>query len=83
MSKYPSIPDFVSSLDSMSVALRAVKTVLEQMTSGRQGRATVALVFVQAYAPTEIQNPSYGDIWINSETNALKWWNGVEWLATT
>lgn len=83
MSKYPAIPDFAPTVDSMASSLRAIKSMLEQMTSGQQGQATVALVFVQTYAPTEIQNPTYGNIWINPETNALKWWNGIEWLATT
>lgn len=79
MSRYPAIPEFANTPESMATSLRAMKMILEQLTSARQGQATVALVFVQPFAPGVDQNPGYGSLWINPETNAEHWWDGNTW----
>lgn len=84
MSRLPTIPEFVSTPEEMSAALRAVKQILEPLAGLRQGDSLGApQVFVQALEPTLALALSYkaGDFWIDTSTNTLRYWNGTAWQA--
>lgn len=74
MSKSVGIPDFVDGdSKSMSVALRAMKQILETLTGQRQGDSLGApSVYVQDFEPKDKFNRfQTGDFWINTDTSKL------------
>ena len=82
MPDYQSIPDFSSNPDSMAEALRAVKSILEQVTGQHQDDSLGApQVFVLATAPKQdvVTTIRKGDFWINDATRTLYWWDGIQW----
>lgn len=87
MSKYPAIPEFTDDPRSVATTVRALKEAVELLTGQRQGPALGApLVFVQEDTPSRAVRGAVfgrGDIWINTLTNKVSYWNGVEWEETT
>lgn len=84
MSRLPNIPEFDDTVSSMATALRAVKNTLEIVAGLRQGEGLGApQVYVQASEPTKLRTGNYktGDIWINSSTDVMSYWNGSTWKA--
>lgn len=82
MSKYPAIPDFTRTFESMEPALRALKESTEIITGHRQGESLGApSIFVQATEPLVAQRPSYkiGDLWIDTRVDKMNYWSGKEW----
>lgn len=86
MSRYPTIPDFIATTESMATALRAVKDVLEIIAGQRQGESFGApSVFVQEQEPALQFRPllKEGDFWIKPERKRLHFWSGNEWVEVT
>ena len=84
MSNFPTIPEFVSSPQEMSTALRAVKQSVELLAGLRQGESRGApMIFVQTVQPSAALSASYkiGDLWVNTQTNTLNFWTGSTWQA--
>lgn len=83
MSRYPSIPDFVDTAESLAPAVRAMKDSVEQLAGQRQGAALGApTVFVQATEPSVAALLlKRGDQWINDQTNVMSYWTGQRWQA--
>jgi len=82
MSRFPTIPEFANSFEDISAALRAIKQSVEILAGLRQGEARGApQVFAQATAPRPTLTISYGigDLWIDTSTNKLNFWNGNAW----
>jgi hypothetical protein len=85
LSKFPTIPDFnAADPQSVGTSLRAMKDSVEQLTGLRQGASLGApSMFVQTFAPTAGRQTilTRGDLWINSDTNVMSYWNGSQWKA--
>jgi len=82
MSRLPTIPEFASTPEEISSALRAIKQTVELLAGLRQGEARGApQVFAQATTPKATLTISYrtGDLWIDTSTNKLNFWNGTNW----
>lgn len=82
MSKLPSIPDFVETLDGVSTTLRAVKGAVEIIGGQRHGQSLGApSMFVQEEAPQNARQAlvSLGDLWIRPSTRVMSFWDGREW----
>ena len=76
MSRYPAIPDFDMTPESMANALRSVKDVVEQLASLRDGEHVSPKVFWQGNPPELVKNQLQGgDLWVNPESNKLHHWN--------
>lgn len=83
MSKYPTIPDFLASVESMFPAVRALKASMEQITGQRQGQSLGAPdMFLQEGAPASArpENLKAGDLWIKPSTRKMSYWDGREWV---
>lgn len=82
MSRFFSIPDFGSSIESMGIALRVMKTNIEILTGQRNlvGVGTPQL-FVQATEPNRLSQTTrkVGDLWIKSSDNTMYYWTGKIW----
>jgi hypothetical protein len=83
VSRYPSVPDFIGTADSLEPAVRAMKDTIEQLAGQRQGQSLGApVVFVQ---PLEPSVPPLllkrGDQWINDQTHTMAYWTGQRWQA--
>jgi hypothetical protein len=82
VSNFASIPDFGTSPEGMSETLRAIKSVVEQLAGQRQGESSGSpQVFVRPAAPMQgvggvIRD---GDLWIDSGTRRVYWWDGRLW----
>jgi hypothetical protein len=86
VSRFPAIPDFSGDIESLGPVLRAMKDSLEELTAQRQGTSLGApMMFVQEPMPRQDATTRlrYGDLWINSHTQATHYWNDVEWVLTT
>jgi hypothetical protein len=80
VSKYPSIPDFNPTPDSMAAALRAVKDIVEQLAGIRQGEPRGSpMTFSQLTTPSPTNAVRAGDLWLNPSTGAMSWWTGAQW----
>lgn len=82
MSKFPTIPDFTDTPESLGTALRTVKLTLEIMAGQRQGESKGSPdMFVQGSAPSFNNRSTHklGDLWIDTSTDTLKYWNGSLW----
>lgn len=76
MSRYPAIPDFDTSPESMANALRSMKDVVEQLAALRSGDHISPKVFWQGSPPEAVSNQLRGgDLWMNPESNKLHHWN--------
>jgi hypothetical protein len=86
VSRFPAIPDFSGDIESLGPVLRAMKDSLEELTAQRQGASLGApMMFVQEPMPRQDATTRlrYGDLWINSHTQATHYWNDIEWVLTT
>jgi hypothetical protein len=84
MSKFPTIPDFNDTPESLGTALRATKLTLEMIAGQRQGDSKGAPdMFVQQSEPSFNIRSTHkvGDLWIDTSSNTLKYWNGTLWKA--
>ena len=82
MSKLPSIPEFASTPEEISAALRAIKQTVELLAGLRQGESRGSpQVFAQPTSPKPTLTISYrvGDFWIDTSSNKLNFWNGQNW----
>lgn len=87
MSKYTSIPEFSSDVDSLAVTVRAIKDVVEQLAGIRIGASLGApMIFVQGNEPLQGVDGNVltrGDLWVNPETRAISFFDGSVWTAFT
>jgi hypothetical protein len=81
MSKYPTIPDFNTTPESMATALRAVKEAVGILCGQRQGDSLGAPeVYAQAFEPKGGDTSrKKGDFWVDTRVNKLNFWNGKFW----
>lgn len=82
MSKFPTIPDFVATPDSLAVSVRAIKDSVERITGQRQGESLGSpAMFIQEVAPTNGRQTSLGtgDLWIKPSTRVMSYWDGRDW----
>ncbi|MGI9135793.1 MAG: hypothetical protein ACR2JS_01885 [Candidatus Nanopelagicales bacterium] len=82
MSKSVGIPEFVDGdAKSMSVALRAMKQILETLTGQRQGDSLGSpAVYVQVVEPkVKFNRLETGDFWINPDENKLYGYYNGSW----
>lgn len=83
MSNFPSIPDFGhENPEGMGTSVRSMKETLEIMTGQRRGETVGApLMYVQAKAPERKSKNFHrvGDLWINTQTDVMSYWNGSDW----
>jgi hypothetical protein len=76
VSRYPTIPDFDETPESIANAVRAIKDVVEQLAALRQGEAISPKVFWQGDPPEPVKNQLRGgDLWANPENNKLHHWH--------
>jgi hypothetical protein len=81
-SKFPTIPEFARTPGEIATALRAVKQSVEILTGQRQGESLGSpQIFIQAAQPNAAQQAALklGDLWINTSTNKMNYWNGSVW----
>lgn len=82
MSRVPTIPDFAPVLEQHDATLRTIKQAIEILGGLRQGESVGApLMFVQGYAPSQVATSIYriGDLWIDTTTDTMKYWDGSIW----
>lgn len=82
LSRYPTIPDFSDTPESIGRAVRSVKESVEQLTGQRQGDSYGApAIYVGPVAPSMENKLLYkiGDQWINELTDQMSYWNGSSW----
>ena len=79
--KFPSIPDPGSTSDGMMDAVRAMKQSM-QLLIGQTGadHRGAPRMYIQKTIP---KSDHIGDLWINTETNSLSYWNGSNWIKLT
>lgn len=76
---YPSIPE--PTQETMLDAVRVIKQSVGLLTGQTRGESFGApRMFIQAARP--LTNDT-GDLWINTGTNKLSYWNGTVWVALT
>lgn len=81
-SSFTPIPEFASTPEEMSTAIRALKMAVEQLGGLRQSESRGApQVFVQTVMPNMARRIAYktGDLWVNTSNNTLNYWSGNEW----
>jgi hypothetical protein len=76
------LPDFTNDISSMSAALRTLKLAVEILGGMRQGEGLGAPIIYAQGNPPE-RNKSFalrpGDLWIDTDTDKLNYWNGKIW----
>jgi hypothetical protein len=78
------IPTPTNDPESMLVAIRALKDVVERLTGQRPGAETAGRApstYVQAIAPNSRAGvPLFvGDFWVNTGNDKLHYWTGQYW----
>jgi hypothetical protein len=84
LSKFPAIPDFMNTPESIGESVRAIKISVELLTGQRQGESIGAPdMFVQVNTPAFGPQTQFrvGDLWINPEAKTLLFWDGQQWQA--
>jgi len=82
VSRQNTIPDFSTDPQSMAIALRAVKELLEDMTGQRRGQGVGsprAFVQLQRPDPRAGADVKTGDFWIQPTERKLYFWDGRLW----
>lgn len=86
MSSIPSIPEFgISQAETLTV-LRALKDAVEQLGGLRQGAARGApQIYVLSTQPKPSRTLAFkiGDLWVNTSTDKLFYYNGDTWREIT
>ena len=76
---YPSVPE--PTQNTLIDAVRVLKQSVELLTGQARGVSYGApRMFIQAVRPT---TTDLGDLWIDTGTNKLSYWNGNVWIALT
>lgn len=76
---YPSVPE--PTQNTLIDAVRVLKQSVELLTGQTRGVSYGApRMFIQAVRPTTTDP---GDLWIDTDTNKLSYWNGNVWIALT
>lgn len=87
MSRLPTIPDFTETIASMATALRTLKLGMEILGGLRPGGQSqgAPLIFVQGKQPAVAMDNSRrrGDLWIDTDNDALCYWDGNGWHGLT
>lgn len=86
MSRKNSIPEFTSDPESIAVAVRAIKELLEGVLGQRpDARGALPKMFVQPVAPDPKQGLDVrrGDLWIIPGDDSMKWFDGRLWRSVS
>ena len=79
--QFPSIPDPGATLDGVLEAVRPLKQSVQLLVgqAGAEHRGAPRM-YIQKIIP---RSDHIGDLWINTDTNALSYWNGSSWIKLT
>jgi hypothetical protein len=87
VSRLPTIPDFNDTLVSITAALRTLKLGMEILGGLRPGAESLGapLIHVQSQQPRIAMDTSRrtGDLWIDTDTNQMNYWDGKGWRRVT
>jgi hypothetical protein len=75
VSKFPSIPDPLATIEGLQATVLAMKQIIEQLL-GLRGDTAVPLVYIQAEVPTQ---PQRNEFWFHNQTNKLYVYDGRDW----
>lgn len=75
MSKFPSIPDPLATIEGLQATVLALKQVVELML-GQRGDLAVPMVYIQSAIPSQ---PERNEFWFHNQTNKLYVYDGRDW----